>query len=412
MGDSSRPAPLPRSQRWAGPFVTVAAILAVEAIRVTFALPYPYPETSLVGTLIVVAAAGFAGGFPSGIASAALVTLYALRFYAGPSEWISLAPSTIFSMTLLGTLAFSSAGVSGWLRRREQGLRDRAVQAERERREALEESRHAISEKNGELERANRALLAVNDGLESFAYVVSHDLKEPVRAMTAYLEDAEERAARPDVRDAIRRAQEANARLARLLNGLLEVSRATRLGTQDLKPLEVLATLRDESTTTRYAEIAAERGARIEVASLLGTPLAFASEDHVSQILGNLVVNAIKHNDKTSPRVRVSVAPLDAEGSMVEVRVEDDGPGFPPRVVEQLSRLKPGRASTVKGGFGLVIVRRAVERMGGNVWATESKELGGSSVHFTLPSALAQATAPSPAADTEASPRQGRAANP
>lgn len=373
---------------WAGPLVTLAALVVVDVAKHGAHLPYPFPETILVATLIVVAGVGFVGGYGAGIVSAALLTLYAFRFYATQDAWLSFSSDTLARLPLLAALAALMAGVSGALHHRELRLRERAVQAEEDKREASERLRRDLAEKNEDLERANRALVAVNDGLESFTYVVSHDLKEPVRAMSALLEDAEEKAVRSDVRTNIRMAREANERLAHLLAGLLEVSRATRVDPSELRPVDILATLNVGACTARFGDVLRERGAILETRALHGTPPALATEEHTCQILGNLVLNAIKHNTKTAPTIRVSVAPQDAEGRMIEVRVEDDGRGFDPRIVNEVGRLTPGRSSAARGGFGLVIVRRAVERLGGKMWVDKSEDLGGASVHFTLPSVV------------------------
>ena len=375
-----------KAARWTGVALTLLVLLLVEATsRGPLPLPPPLPTGIFLLALAAVVASAFLGGVRPALASAALIVAYTPRLVAEPPQAYDLSPEGLRSMAVMAVIAFSIAGVTGWLKRRDDRLHERLLHAERERAESIEQSRRALKEKNEELERANRALAAVNDGLESFAYVVSHDLKEPVRAMTVYLEDAQERAVRPDVRESIQHAQEANGRLARLLQGLLEVSRATRLDPHDLAPIDMRAALESPACATRYGDLYRERGARLETLVLQGTPPALATMDHLCQILGNLLVNAVKHNDKTAPRVRVSVSPQDAEARMVEVTVEDDGPGFDPRVADRLGRLKPGRPATLRGGFGLVIVRRAVERLGGHMWIDRSEELGGAAVHFTLP---------------------------
>lgn len=375
-----------RVRLWGALGVTLLAILLVDFAKHGARLSYPFPETLLVGTLIIVAGSGFVAGIRAGIASALIVSLFAFRFYAD-GALVSFAPATWISFGLLSVLALATAIVSGYLHTREKKLQDRALRAEREKLSALEKARLELAQKNDDLERANRALAAVNEGLESFAYVVSHDLKEPVRAMTALLEDAEVQAGRPEVRATIHVARTSNERLAKLLTGLLEVARASRVDPSELRAVNIAEVLTSPACETRYALLRAERGARIEATCLLGTPLALATEDHVCQILGNLILNSIRHNDKTSPLVRVTIVPQDAEGRMVEVSVEDDGPGFDPAVVGQIGRVRPGRPAMVRGGFGLVIVRRAVERLGGTVWFGASEDLGGAAVRFTLPAA-------------------------
>ena len=376
----------------AGPLATAAFLLLVEAVtRGPLHLPPPLPAGLFLMALGGIVLSAFLGGLRSALAAVAVYVAYGARFIvpADSDALVDVSPEGLAKILVVLAIALAVALPTTYLKSREDALHARVVEAERARVAAVEQSRRQLKEKNEELEAVNRALASVNEGLEAFSYVVSHDLKEPVRAMTVYLEDAEERAAVPEVRDAVRAARLSNDRLARLLAGLLEVAQASRVDPQDLDAIYVGEALESEACTSRYKEMHRERGARLELLCLTGTPPALATEEHVCQILGNLVLNAIRHNDKTAPLVRVRIAPQDAEARMVQVTVEDDGPGFDPRIVDRLGKIQAGRPATVKGGFGLIIVRRAVERLGGTLWIERSHDLGGAAVHFTLPSASA-----------------------
>lgn len=220
--------------------------------------------------------------------------------------------------------------------------------------------------------------------LRSFHFMISHDLKEPVRAIDAYLTAAQEDTLPDIARQDVRRAQEANQRLLAMLSGLRELSRVPGLGGEEAGPVRIEETIRSPECVARYRDFFDRREARLEVTVEAGAPAALASLSMVSQVLGNLLVNAVKHNGKTSPRVRVRV--LAAPESRVEVVVEDDGPGFSARELERLAaRGMP--TSLVEGGVGLVIVRRLVEALGGTLRVARSADLGGASVHVLLPAA-------------------------
>ena len=111
-----------------------------------------------------------------------------------------------------------------------------------------------------------------------------------------------------------------------------------------------------------------------------------ADPDRLEQVLGNLVDNAIKYG-RTDGSVIVGARP--AEGGLVEVSVEDDGPGIPPealeRVFERFYRVDKARSREQGGtGLGLAIVKHLVQSQGGRAWA-KSQVGQGATFYFTLP---------------------------
>ena len=236
------------------------------------------------------------------------------------------------------------------------------------------------------LQRSNEALAQANDSLTAFTYVVSHDLKEPVRAIDTYLrvlkEDHGDRLP-DDARDLLTRALLATDRLGALLRGLLELSRVDRAGLQSQR-VTLHEVLQSEACRGSYEVLLGERGGVLDTDD--ASPAVQAPPSMLCQVLGNLVLNALKHNPSPAPRVRVTGAET-ADG-YVEVRVEDDGPGFPPDFAQKFNQPADGvHAGTLRGGFGLLIARRAAERMGGRLWVDKSETLGGASVRFTVPRA-------------------------
>ena len=326
----------------------------------------------LVFGVVILAAARW--GIRASLPSAVVGGAYVLYFFAVFSTHEALGQRMVLGGAIAATL-FILAAVVGTLRSRADHAAARALAAEQERTATAKSV-------NAQLQRKNEAL-------ESFTYVVSHDLKEPVRALDAYLDMALEHAIVPQVRDPIARAKEANARLASLLTGLLEMSRAARHGPAEAHPVWPREVVDAPVCRSRYQDLLLERGARLEVTCLQGTPPALATEESLAQALGNLIVNAIKHNPRTSPLVRVRIQPQDAEAAEVDVTVEDDGPGFTPETLARF-RERRGVVSLRDAGFGLVIVQRAVEGFGGRIWIGRS-DLGGAAVHVVLPSASAEA---------------------
>ncbi|HWG91014.1 MAG TPA: PAS domain S-box protein [Candidatus Thermoplasmatota archaeon] len=237
-------------------------------------------------------------------------------------------------------------------------------------------------------------LTEANADLEAFAYLVSHDLKEPVRAIGAYLnaalEDCRSGAQEPPL-EYLEQAANTTERLGLLVEGLLTLSRVNRLHPSELEPVAVEAVATSPECCVRYEQAAAERGAEVEVCPEGDAPV-LATAPALAQILGNLILNGIRHNPSPRPHVRVAAAPAPGSPRMTRVTVEDDGPGFSDATVARFNarELLGGSSSHrgATGGFGLTIARRMVERLGGRMWLGRSEALGGASVTFTLPAAI------------------------
>lgn len=239
-----------------------------------------------------------------------------------------------------------------------------------------------LEQANETLRETNRVLTRANDGLESFAYMVSHDLKEPVRAIIAYQEEVMERTTDPETKELVTKSLASSMRLARLLSGLLEFGRVTMIDPRELVAVDIGGIIEDELCHTRYAPVYRERGAKLEVDVEEGVSPVLGTRHHVCQVLGNLLINAVRHNDKRAPIVRVSVAKAE-KARHVEVRVEDDGPGFGKALLDALGEARPNRSAN-STGFGLVIARRAIERLGGTMSLGSSATLGGAQVVLTF----------------------------
>ncbi|GIF03765.1 ATP-binding protein [Actinoplanes siamensis] len=225
----------------------------------------------------------------------------------------------------------------------------------------------------------NTELTRSNVDLDSFAHAAAHDLKEPLRGIANYATFiAEDTAGRLDELT-VRRLesiQRLAGRMNELLNALLYYS---RLGRTDLRrePVE----LRD--AVARALEVA---GPRLEAAGvsveLAGDPPPIVADPVLlDEILVNLLVNAAKYARDEGPR-RVLVGVEQAGPTLF---VQDNGIGMPEHLREQafdlFRRLHPGAEGS---GAGLAIVRRIVERHGGQVWAAESPG-GGTTMRATFP---------------------------
>lgn len=234
-----------------------------------------------------------------------------------------------------------------------------------------------------ELSAANAELARSNQELDDFAYIASHDLKEPLRGIHNYagflLEDY---GAQLDAEG--RSKLETLSRLARrmeaLIDSLLQFSRVGRV------ELATRATDLNElvQATLESLQILLEQD-QVELVIPRPLPTLVCDQVRVREVFHNLITNAIKYNDK--PRKRVEVG-FEARGDgPPALYVRDDGIGMAARHHDAIFRLFKrlhGREKFGGGtGVGLTIVKKIVERHGGRVWV-ESEPGAGTTVRFTL----------------------------
>lgn len=236
--------------------------------------------------------------------------------------------------------------------------------------------------------KAAEELSRSNEALEQFAYVASHDLKEPLRKVQTFaglLADEFGDVLGDTGRVYVERLQSASARMRALIDDLLTFSRVSTAPTSaavvDLNTI-VRGVLEDLEPRLK------EKGADVEVEAL---PRVLANATQMRQLMQNLIANALKfHPPGVPPVVRVSAEPaeFDARGfQMVRVLVEDRGIGIEPQYLERI--FKPferlhGRGAYEGTGMGLAICKRIADRHGGSI-AVRSESGTGSTFIVELP---------------------------
>lgn len=237
-----------------------------------------------------------------------------------------------------------------------------------------------------ELVRYTEELARSNAELEQFAYVSSHDLQEPLRMVSNYVQLLSRRyqdKLDADANEFINFAVEGARRMQQLINDLLMFS---RVGTQGkpLQPTDANVVLRHVLDNLKIA--IADSGAAITSETL---PQVQADEVQLAQLFQNLIGNAIKFRAESAPRIHVGVVRKSAEEWAFSV--SDNGIGIAPqyhqRVFVIFQRLHT-RSEYPGTGIGLAICKKIVERHGGKIWV-ESEESQGATFSFTL-----QAVAP------------------
>lgn len=255
---------------------------------------------------------------------------------------------------------------------------------------AHEHARAALTRANADLERRVRErtgeLRATVSELEAFAYTVSHDLRGPVRAISALLEVLQGRLAPSGAEaDLFGMVRGATVEMDRLIGDLL---RLAQLGAEPVPHDHV-----DMNRSTRMAlaglGVACD-DPRITVDDL---PASHGSATLIQQVMSNLIGNAIKFSrHRATPRIHVGYGLVESdEGPRAAYFVSDNGVGLPLHHADRAFRLfqRLHTDGAIEGtGVGLTIVRKAVQRHGGRVWVVPSAAEG-TTVAFTL-------TGPSP----------------
>ncbi len=232
-----------------------------------------------------------------------------------------------------------------------------------------------------ELVRAKEAADAANLELEAFSYSVAHDLRAPLRAIDGFsqalLEDCSAELG-PKGREHLRYIRESSQEMARLINGLLELSRVTR---RELQREQVdLAALARQTVEGLHR---AEPARRVEL--VIADELVVEGDAGLlGLVIENLIGNAWKFTSK-KPVTRIEVGLCPGEGPPTYF-VRDNGAGFDMRYAKRLfgpfQRLHSS-AEFEGAGIGLAKVRRIVRRHTGRVWAEGEREIG-STFYFTL----------------------------
>ena len=239
---------------------------------------------------------------------------------------------------------------------------------------ALRQALESLEERAHELERSNAELA-------EFAYVASHDLSEPLRTITGYLQLLKRRhgdTLGDEANDYVARAIDSAGRLRTLIEDLLAYSRAGR-SEHPAVPVDtqaLVAAIATSVSVTREPPPVVEWN---------GLPTVAGEARQLSQLLQNLISNAIKFVPVGTPaRVVVSA---ERDGAWWRFAVDDNGIGIDAQDAERIfgmfQRLHT-REDYPGTGIGLAIARKVVENHGGRIWA-EPGPGGGTRMAFTLP---------------------------
>lgn len=304
---------------------------------------------------------------------------------------------TVSVNALAGVLILVLAGISVWLVRRNVD-EIQAAHFELDRLNAGLEDQ--VRDRTAELTRAN-------EEIQRFAYIVSHDLRSPLVNVMGYTSELEQvgkvfdhqlarlekshpeaiepeaiRAVREDVPEAVGFIRASTAKMDRLINAILKLSRE---GRRALTPESLPMTALVQAIADSVHHQVAETGGEILVRDL---PVLESDRLSIEQIFGNLLDNAVKYQEPGRP-VRIVVEGEVRDDQQAHYRIIDNGRGVSERDHERIFELfrRAGKQDQPGEGLGLAFVRNSVRRLGGAI--TLESALGqGSTFHLKFPTRL------------------------
>ena len=343
---------------------------------------------SVVLTTGILTAVAGVGGLP--LFFAGLVVI-AVVFVAGSvaTNWSEATQSTLITTMLsLATaflfqllLAFQAFRQARELIHRRRLIEDQATK--------IIEQNDALEVAMQQAEEARFAMEAANLAKSRFLANMSHELRTPLNAIIGYTElilDDTYGAIADRVRGTLQRVERSGRHLLALINEVLDLS---KIEAGQFK-LDLAAFSLSETATaavTNLESLAREKGVKLLITTSPGLPQATADERRITQVLVNLLGNALKFTDAGEVELRVS-----ADDAMFMVTVRDTGPGIAPEFRERIfEEFQQADTSTTRpkggAGLGLAIARRIVEMHGGTLALLDSEVGRGSTFGFTLPRA-------------------------
>lgn len=235
--------------------------------------------------------------------------------------------------------------------------------------EALIPFLKSVSESYDDFEKRNK-------DLDQFAYIVSHDLKAPLRAissLSSWLEEDLSASLTNETKDNFLLLQSRVRRMENLINGILAYSRAVK--TQQLENVDTRLLVNEI-----IHSLDCPQHIHIDVEN--GLPFITTERVKLEQVLTNLISNAVKYQNKENGRIKISCVDFE---DWVQFSIEDNGMGIAKNYHDKIFKIfqtLEEKINSENTGIGLAIVKKIVEEQQGKIWV-ESQQHTGSKFTFT-----------------------------
>ena len=209
---------------------------------------------------------------------------------------------------------------------------------------------------------SNQVLEKQNEELRHFAYIVSHDMKAPLRAihgLSHFIKEDINNNNIPEALDNLTTLQRRILRMDNLINGILSYSKITMV--------------ESESTSINLDTLISEvidnqrRPENFEIKIMSPLPVIYGVQEHFIQLFSNLISNGVKYNDKSQGSIVIDYKNL---GKHHEFSIEDNGPGIPKNYHEKIFvvfQTLHSRDSIESTGIGLSIVKKIIDKLNGSI---------------------------------------------
>ena len=239
-----------------------------------------------------------------------------------------------------------------------------------------------VIERTVELERLNQQLVETNQELERFTYVASHDLKEPIRNISSFINLIQRKLGErsdENLQEYMGFVSKNTVQMNKLINDVLAYSRVVSLDTNEHAWVDLNVLMFE--LQANYNKTLKDKRAQLEISEL---PKIQGDKSHIFMVFANLLDNALKYNELTKPRIEISYT---SEDKYFRFLIKDNGIGIDAKYHDQvfeMFRRMSARDKYEGTGIGLAICKKIVNKYGGKI-GVESAEGVGSTFYFTWP---------------------------